>query len=73
MTTWELLIMGARVKELNKEGLINISYDGILLRKEAFDAMFPVGWEEEPYTDSEGKNVVFRRITIDGQRFTCVR
>lgn len=73
MTAWELLTMGARVKELNKEGLINISFDGILLRGEAFDAMFPVGWEEEPYTNSEGENVIFRRITIDGQKFVCVR
>lgn len=73
MTTWELLLMGARVKELYKEGLINVSFDGILLRKEAFDKMFPVGWAEEPYTDSDGKNMVFRSIKIDGQKFTCVR
>ena len=72
MTTWELLLMGARVRELKKEGLINIG-DGILLQNEAFDKMFPTGWEEEPFTNSEGKNVRFRTIKIDGQKFVSVR
>ena len=72
MTTWELLLMGARVKELKKDGLINIG-DDILLQNEAFDTMFPTGWEEEPFVNSEGENVRFRTIKIDGQKFVSVR
>ena len=72
MTTWELLLMGARVRELKKEGLINIS-DTILLQNKAFDQMFPTGWEDEPFTNDEGKHMVFRSIQIDGQKFVSVR
>jgi len=72
MTTWELLLMGARVRDLKKEGLINIS-DTILLQNKAFDQMFPTGWEEEPFVNSNGENVRFRTIKIDGQKFVSVR
>ena len=72
MTAWQLLLMGAEVKGLRKEGLISIG-DVILLREEAFDEMFPTGWEEHPFTDSEGKTVTFRTIRIDGQTFESVR
>lgn len=72
MTTRELLLIGARVNELRKEGLINIG-DDILLREEAFDQMFPTGWDDSTFTNGAGETVVIRSIKIDGQKFVCVR
>lgn len=72
MTTWELLIMGARAQELKKEGLISVTGSEVHLDVASFDKMFPIGWTEEPYTHN-GKTVAFRKIQIDGVIFLSVR
>ena len=69
---WHLASIAHEVRMLYKEGVVidvsGINGGSVLMREEAFDKMFPIGW-----TERDTRTAVLRSINYDGIEFVSVR
>lgn len=69
---WQLASIAHEVRMLYKEGVVidvsGISGGSVLMQKEAFDKMFPIGW-----TEKNTGTAVLRSFNYDGIEFLSVR
>lgn len=71
---WQLASIAHEVRMLCEAGVV-INFTGIgggsvLMKNEAFDKMFPIGWTEKDTADG---SAVIRSFNYDGISFECVR